>query len=326
MKTINLIFFFFICFLCEAQTNSPKEQLYYFKTKDSLVGVRNASGKIILKPRKVYWDYDDNYKKNRVEGDIIYLEGDSNAINEPHSSGNAYNTKGDFLFAPFEFDNGPDGPVEGLSRFVKNGKIGFANRHGDIVIEAKFDYAQMFNYGTAAYCNGCTWKYKNEQFFASGGTWGYIDYQGNPVNVMDKKTNPKDQAVDSGRFLPYQFSYSAFEQNIIDSFYQLKEISKAYFVNYGSPLDSNERILRYEIVERPSSFFPYYFVATFLYDRSGEYRGNPFLGINFCVSKEGDRFYYYDAGNMVPLKTWLKEYIKNAKEYLKKHPDALYKF
>jgi hypothetical protein len=84
-------------------------------------------------------------------------------------------------------------------------------------------------------------------------------------------------------------------------------------------------MLRYEIVERPSSFFPYYFIEAFEYN-SGEYRGHPFGGLNFCVNKKGDRFFYFDAGKLVPLEHWLKLYIKKAKEYLKKHSDAPYKF
>lgn len=325
MKIIYLITFLFISFLCNAQTVNLKEKLYFFKTKDSLVGVRNSSGKIIIKPRRVYGYYDNNYKRNLVYGDIIYLDRGPEDINEPHSWGLAYNKKGEFLFTPFAFDNGPDGPAEGLSRFVKNGKIGFVNRHGDIVIDAKYDFAGIFNYGTVEYCNGCIWNYKNEHSFVTGGIWGYLDYKGNTVNVSEKRMSEKDQTIDSGKFLPYQFSYSAFEQKIIDSFYKLSLISKVHFVNFSSPLDSNERKLRFEIVERPSSFFPYYYVAAFEYSR-GDYRGDPFGGLNFCVNQKGDKFFYFDAGEMVPLKVWLKKYIKEAKGYLIKHPNSPYKF
>jgi hypothetical protein len=326
MKMINLIFFMFISFLSNAQIKNLSEKLYFFKTKDSLVGVKNSFGKIILKPRPSYSNYNDNYKHNPVYGDIIYLEGEVDDINEAHSWGMAYNKKGRFLFAPFAFDNGADGFSEGLTRFVKNGKIGFANRHGDIVIDAKYDYADMFNYGIAAFCNGCHWESKDERSFIRGGTWGYINYKGEILHVQNKKANEKDQLVDSAKIIPYQFSYSAFEKRILSFFYKLTEISKASFVNYVSTLDSNERILRYEIVERPSSFFPYYYVAAFSYDRSGEYRGDPFGGLNFCVNKRGNQFFYFDANELVPLKKWLKKYIEDAKEYLKKNPNALYKF
>ena len=46
-----------------------------------------------------------------------------------------FNNEGKFLFNVFQFDNGPDYPVEGLFRIVgENNLIGFADTLGNIVI------------------------------------------------------------------------------------------------------------------------------------------------------------------------------------------------
>ena len=324
MRKIILSLFLIASIVAEAQKKHIVEKIYYFLTKDSLLGVKTQSGKVIIKPVKSYWQRDMN---KPIKERFIYVDVAYNNIAEPHSWGSVFNRRGEFLFAPFFFDNGPDGFSEGLTRFVKNRKVGFANRNGDVVIEAKYDYVDAFNYGLASYCNGCVWKYKGEHSFVSGGTWGYINYKGDSIPVNTKRTHEKDQIVDSIKFLPYQFSYSAVEQKIIDSFYKLPEISKAYFVNYYSPLDSNERKLNFEIVERPSPFFAYYHVMAYEYNYKYGYSGDYSSGLNFYVDKKGRLFYFFDNyDKKTALGIWLKKYLKEAREYLKTHPDAQNKF
>jgi len=155
MRIISLVLILIICLKTNAQ--KKQEDLYYFMTKDSLIGVKKGSGEVLIKPRRAL-HFDIDFKKPITEK-LIYLDFEYNNDSiEPHSSMVVYNRKGEYLFAPFMFENGPEGYVEGLQRIVKNGKIGFANRNGDIVIEPKYDYAGMFNYGLAIYCIGCTWK------------------------------------------------------------------------------------------------------------------------------------------------------------------------
>ena len=52
-------------------------------------------------------------------------------------------------------DNWADEFHEGLVRTVKNGKVGFANRRGEIVIAPSYDWAWPFEKGLAEVCNGC---------------------------------------------------------------------------------------------------------------------------------------------------------------------------
>ncbi|WP_051261135.1 WG repeat-containing protein [Desulfovibrio inopinatus] len=88
---------------------------------------------------------------------------------------------GDVLLRPYVFDNGPDEFHDGLARFVHNGKIGFFNEKGEIVIPAQFDFAQPFSDGISAVCFGCTAQRDGEHTYHSGGTWTRIDAQGREV-------------------------------------------------------------------------------------------------------------------------------------------------
>ncbi len=53
------------------------------------------------------------------------------------------------------FDNGADYFSDGLVRTIVNGKYGFANRKGKIVIKPNYDWASPFEHGYAAACNHC---------------------------------------------------------------------------------------------------------------------------------------------------------------------------
>ncbi len=308
----------------QAQEKNRTEHLYYFLSKDSLVGVKNQFGKTIITPKYIYWGQE---LKKPIQEHLIYLNGMNSNGSEPHTWGVVFNRKGEFLFAPLAYDNGADGFSEGLTRFVKNKKVGFANRRGDIVIEPKYDYAEAFNYGIAGFCNGCVWENRGEHSFITGGTLGYINNKGDTLAVLTKQNNKKDQVVDSVKFLPYQFLYSTFERKILDSFYKLPMISKTHFVNYYSPLDSNEMQLHFEIVERPSSYYPYYHIMAFEYSNKYGFYGDAYLGFSFFVDRAGRDFFVFDYyDKKITLGVWLKQQIQEAKLYLKSHPEALYKF
>src|SRR5262249_31760768 len=154
----------------------------------------------------------------------IFLHPAKHTDVEPNSSGLAYNRKGEPLFAPFLFDNGPDYLSEGMMRFVKGGKVGFVNRIGEIIIHAEYDFVSNFNYGMASYCNGCKLKSEGEHAYFAGGNWGYINTKGEDLLPNFQAKSIKDQPVsyyqhsDSNKYLPYQFQYTLFEQKIIDSF------------------------------------------------------------------------------------------------------------
>jgi hypothetical protein len=88
------------------------------------------------------------------------------------------NNKGIELFEMFNYDNGPDYPSQGLFRIIKNGKIGYANMHGQVVIEPQFKCAWPFEKGKAKVSYDCNFRKDGEYTFWEGGEWFYIDRKG----------------------------------------------------------------------------------------------------------------------------------------------------
>ena len=85
------------------------------------------------------------------------------------------------LFSVYPFDNGPDYPSEGLLRIVGDGRIGFADEQGNIVIEPRFTAVRPFRGGLAAYCDGCALVEEGEHRAWRGGRWGFVDMRGDTV-------------------------------------------------------------------------------------------------------------------------------------------------
>lgn len=108
-------------------------------------------------------------------------------------------SNGTLKFETVFFDNGPDYYEEGLSRFIKGGKVGFHDREGNIVIPPSYDFATPFREGYSYVCNGCYSEYPSmptyqplsasfcqhprEDTYKSiiGGKWGIIDKKGHII-------------------------------------------------------------------------------------------------------------------------------------------------
>jgi hypothetical protein len=65
------------------------------------------------------------------------------------------NETGDVLFEVYNYDNGPDYVQDGLFRIVRDGKIGYADEAGNIVIEPQFECAYAFENGKATVTIEC---------------------------------------------------------------------------------------------------------------------------------------------------------------------------
>ncbi|SDR01712.1 WG containing repeat-containing protein [Chryseobacterium soldanellicola] len=293
-----------------------KEVLKYFKSKDSLVGVKNQDGKIIVPAQfKVF-----SYLKDGelVEGETIYFDGfKKDEIKEKNAWGYVYDKKGNFLYRPFFYDNGADYFSEGVRRFVKNGKVGFVDRNGTIVIEANHDFAAPFNYGYSAFCNGCDWEKTNEEHKAIvGGNWGMMNFKGEIVQPITKSENAVE--ID-GKYYPYPFKYSEKEKNILQFFEkQNKKLSEINYVNHYNKIPENEKKLFFEIVERPKENFPFYQINAYDYRKMeaglSDYK--------FLASEDGKNIFALEfESEKIPFEKWLKKEIKEAEEFQKEHPD-----
>ncbi|WP_343686665.1 WG repeat-containing protein [Chryseobacterium gleum] len=304
--------------------SQSKEDLYYFKSKDSLVGVKDKAGKIIVAAQfKVFSFLKDG---DPVEGETILFDGSKEGEKtEKNAWGYVYDRNGKFLYQPFLFDNGADYFSEGLRRLVKNGKVGFADRNGKIVIEAEHDFAFPFNYGYAAFCDGCDWEKTNDEHRSIvGGKWGVMNVKGETVQPLAKPLE-KDVEID-GKYYPNPFQYNEKEKSILQFFEkQKKKLSDLYYVNFYDKLSEKEKNLFFEIVERPKENFPYYQVNTYN-DRKKDL--DMLYRFKFLVSEDGKTFYAIEDFNekKVPFENWLKEEIKNAEDFQKEHPDNPNKF
>ena len=67
----------------------------------------------------------------------------------------------------------------------KNGKYGFANHKGEIVIEPKYSCAENFREGKARVSNQCR-RSKSEYYMWESDNWIYIDKCGNEVSLNNK--------------------------------------------------------------------------------------------------------------------------------------------
>jgi hypothetical protein len=86
------------------------------------------------------------------------------------------------LFDIVMFDNGPESFHDGLLRVLRNGKMGYANRFGQIVIPCIYDYAKWFENGKAEVT------FKAEEYVnmeehkrVESNEWFKIDRKGNKI-------------------------------------------------------------------------------------------------------------------------------------------------
>lgn len=94
----------------------------------------------------------------------------------------AIDQKENRLYEVYWFDNGPDYVKNGLFRIKRNGKIGYANNIGKIVIEPQFDCASSFENEKAKVTFDCELKKDGEYSSMQSENWFYIDKTGNKIN------------------------------------------------------------------------------------------------------------------------------------------------
>ena len=126
-------------------------------------GYRDAGGKVVIAPQY------DVVQPFSPEGIAAVVD----------AGGWAYiDRQARVLIRPFVLDNGPDYFRQGLARFVREGRLGFFDRHGKVDVPARFSFAQPFSEGLAAVCAGCKEVPEGEHKAVRGGQWGFIDRQG----------------------------------------------------------------------------------------------------------------------------------------------------
>ena len=92
------------------------------------------------------------------------------------------NQKGQRLYEVYLFDNGPDYVEEGMFRIKRNGKTGFADTAGQIVIAPQFECAYPFSGGKAKVAYDCTLTTEADHTDMKSESRFYIDQQGRKIN------------------------------------------------------------------------------------------------------------------------------------------------
>ena len=131
--------------------------------KDDVFGFRNLNtGKSVVQPSYISYR---NLGKKLIS---VYTQNKWMLID---------NT-GKLVLEVFTYDNGPDYFKEGLARYVKDGKMGFFDENGKIVIQAQFDFVYPFEGGKAQFVSGGKQVSDGEHTKIEGGTAGTIDKNG----------------------------------------------------------------------------------------------------------------------------------------------------
>lgn len=164
-KTFYAIIMSILCFTGCAQSDT---NLYLKENNENEQGYVNSKGEIIIPYGKYSRCFTDTIKYFGIVAD-----------NEKGLIG--IDKKGKFLFEVFKYDNGPDYISEGMFRFLKDGKIGYANEKGEIVIEAKYNCAWPFDNGKAKVSLECFDVKMEEHTIWESDAWFYIDKKGNVV-------------------------------------------------------------------------------------------------------------------------------------------------
>lgn len=89
---------------------------------------------------------------------------------------------GNILFDLVNFDNGPDYFSEGLTRVLRDGKMGYANEKGEVVIPCQYAYAKWFENGVAEVTFEAEERLDGgEHRVVESSSWFKIDKQGNRI-------------------------------------------------------------------------------------------------------------------------------------------------
>lgn len=306
MRNILQIILLTCCYFGFSQT----ERLYYFIEKDSLLGVKNQNGKIIISPHlSEYASYCNGKEIKNMVFMVEFMK--------------YYDRNGNFLFKPFPTGEGPDDFQEGFIRFYENEKVGLYSDRGEKIIPAKYDWLSPINFGFAKFCNGCYFDYSKDPEHAPlvGGIWGYVGKNGIEIQPTAKRNHPKDFETENRLFIPYQFEYNDKEKEILSFF----EKRKAEIIEING-FECEDKIIHFEIIGKPTEFDPFYIIKTF------EFCENYLIGYDnvdfkiFKVSRDGKQFYvtYTDFADhktnseliesKISIDKWIKQNHKKTKK------------
>lgn len=132
----------------------------FFDQESELYGFLDCDGEIAI-PAKYHIAY------NFTDGGIAAVL---------DSNGWYYISRtGDIVIRPKIYDNGPDYFSDGLARYVEDGKYGFFDTSGNVVIEAQYEFAFPFEDGKAKTGEDCQFVSDGEHTTVECNKWSYVE-------------------------------------------------------------------------------------------------------------------------------------------------------
>jgi len=149
-----------------------KDPLYRIGGDGSNSGYLKYNGDTVIPVGKYSMIFTDTFRTYAFVYDKVATKGKMVAINR----------NDEIIFDAYLFDNGPDYTAEGLFRIIRNGKIGYADENGEVVISAKYGCAFPFENGKAKVAVNCKNTSDGEHTSAESDEWIYIDRDGKTIN------------------------------------------------------------------------------------------------------------------------------------------------
>ena len=191
MKTNIIITTLLLFISMNIYAQEDKLYIYYypnFEDVDATLGYVDSSGKVVIPAGKYPYIFTAEFDK------IAFV------LLKDRKGVYAIDRNEKILFQVCSYEIGPDIVSNGLFRIIENGKIGFANMNGEIVIKPRFQFVYPFQEnGFAIFCENGTWSMLDKYIPVIKGKWGVINRQGVVVIPATYDSGAEDYLIKDGK-------------------------------------------------------------------------------------------------------------------------------
>ena len=191
MKTNIIITTLLLSISMNIYAQDDKLYIYYypnFEDVDATLGYVDSSGKVVIPAGKYPYIFTAEFDK------IAFV------LLKDRKGVYAIDRNEKILFQVCSYEIGPDIVSNGLFRIIENGKIGFANMNGEIVIKPRFQFVYPFQEnGFAIFCENGTWSMLDKYIPVIKGKWGVINRQGVVVIPATYDSGAEDYLIKDGK-------------------------------------------------------------------------------------------------------------------------------
>ena len=191
MKTNIIITKLLLFISMNIYAQDDKLYIYYypnFEDVDATLGYVDSSGKVVIPAGKYPYIFTAEFDK------IAFV------LLKDRKGVYAIDRNEKILFQVCSYEIGPDIVSNGLFRIIENGKIGFANMNGEIVIKPRFQFVYPFQEnGFAIFCENGTWSMLDKYIPVIKGKWGVINRQGVVVIPATYDSGAEDYLIKDGK-------------------------------------------------------------------------------------------------------------------------------